>query len=522
MSIRTNGLAALAACVLSVAAVAASDPIPESVRPEALKGRDLRLLSSGRYLQLAYRAGAVEWPRAGAAVRRADTRSTASLSPRVGENIPLGADPAELPSTLTAQAEPHVARSPVDSDRLVAIVQEGRLAGGGAVTCGYAVSQDGGRSWTRSLIPGLTIVNGGVNDWATDPVVGFDHEGVCYLNTLAGDTEDDTDASVYVHRSEDGGLTFGPPIVAVAPPVAGDFLDKNWMAVDGDADGPHPGRVLVTLTNFRRNLTNPIMSAYSDDGGQTWTEPIFPSPGDTNSQGSQPVFLPGGRLVIVYYAREDLGENYVKVVVSDDGGASYDPPRAVAPLILSADPYARDGFFLPCAVGDSVSGRLAVVYKTKFEGVRRIAFCRSPDGGETWSTPVPVNDPPTALDPDGVPAFNAAVGLAPGGEHVSVVFYDKRNDPGRAYGVDLYLTESYDGGMTWTPDLRLTDVTSDMRLAPRTSSGCMLGDYQGVAPGGDGVVAVPVWIDTRQGDPDLFGVRVAPPWTPGARFILLR
>ncbi|MFZ3376461.1 MAG: hypothetical protein WA183_12990, partial [Chthoniobacterales bacterium] len=75
--------------------------------------------------------------------------------------------------------------------------------------------------------------------------------------------------------------------------------------------------------------------------------------------------------------------------------------------------------------------------------------------------------------------------------------------------VDLYLAQSFDGGATWQPNIRLTSVSTDASLAPLTSAGYMLGDYQGVAqPTNANVPAVPVWIDTRTGNPDPFVARV--------------
>ena len=76
--------------------------------------------------------------------------------------------------------------------------------------------------------------------------------------------------------------------------------------------------------------------------------------------------------------------------------------------------------------------------------------------------------------------------------------------------MDVYLAESYNGGLTWEPNLRITDVSSDMRLAPLTYEGYMLGDYLGIAEcrGGDAQV-VPIWIDTRRASPDPFACRVS-------------
>jgi hypothetical protein len=55
-----------------------------------------------------------------------------ALDPRVGANR-LGDDPAALPPGLRAQAEPHIARSPVDPNFLVATFQEGVYTDGSAV-----------------------------------------------------------------------------------------------------------------------------------------------------------------------------------------------------------------------------------------------------------------------------------------------------------------------------------------------------------------------------------------------------
>src|SRR5437667_11982759 len=75
--------------------------------------------------------------------------------------------------------------------------------------------------------------------------------------------------------------------------------------------------------------------------------------------------------------------------------------------------------------------------------------------------------------------------------------------------VDLFLAQSFDGGATWQPNLRVSSVSSDVRLAPLTSTGYMLGDYLGIAPSTSAdVPAVPIWVDTRGTSPDPFIARV--------------
>src|SRR6266404_1001009 len=115
----------------------------------------------------------------------ADTSLTAGLDPRVGLNLRLGNDPSQLPANMLAQAEPHIARHPTQPDILAATFQEGRYTDGGAIDCGYAISQDGGLTWTRALIPGITTTVGGPFLRASDPVAAIDLSGSIYLNTLA-------------------------------------------------------------------------------------------------------------------------------------------------------------------------------------------------------------------------------------------------------------------------------------------------------------------------------------------------
>src|SRR5204863_6783607 len=97
------------------------------------------------------------------------------------------------------------------------------------------------------------------------------------------------------------------------------------------------------------------------------------------------------------------------------------------------------------------------------------------------------------------------IAVSSDGQTVDVVFYDHRNNPGSDTLVDLYLAQSIDGGASWQPNVRITSVSSDASLAPLTATGYMLGDYQGIAEASDNTIpAVPIWIDTRTGNPDPF------------------
>ncbi|MSU61941.1 MAG: exo-alpha-sialidase [Pedosphaera sp.] len=432
---------------------------------------------------------------------------------KIGPGIRLGDDPGLLPENRRAQAEPHIIRSPIDANVLVATFQEGRFPDGGAVDCGYSISRDGGRTWTRELIPQITKpVDGGPFDRATDPVAAIDLRGAVYLNMLGVMGNPPQLSSVLISKSVDSGTRFSTPMHVAVSLSAVNFLDKNWMAINTFAGTPTANRIALaftypTSTNLPVGFsTQPIATTFSDDGGTSWSELNFLKA--LVCIGGTPVFLPDGGMAVFYWSylneTSTASENRIEMAFSRDGGVSYEAARLVARPVIHDDSVARDGFNLFSVATDRQVGALYVTYQGKDLTTPRIFFTRSIDLGATWSAPVPVNDTPAARS-----VFNPAIAVSPDGQHVSIIFYDKRQDSGLGNFVDLYLAESFDGGVTWEPNARVSEVSSDLRLAPLTDRGRMLGDYQAIAADVDfETSAVACWIDTRTGSPDPFVARI--------------
>ena len=433
-----------------------------------------------------------------------------ALDSRVGPNIRLGDDPPQLPSNMRAQAEPHIVRSPINSNFLVSIFQEGRFTSSGAVDCGYAISTDGGTNWTRALVPNLTTATGGPYPRASDPVAGIDLSGNIYFNTLA---VTDTTQVVLLSRSTDGGSTFGNPVIIYQVPGPGFLPDKPWMAINTFAATSTVGRILATFTLITSNGDSAIQRAYSDNGGVSWTANQLVNSEATKSQGSQPMFLPNGNAVIVYwnFGIASRPGPRIDASISTDGGVTFGSPKTVAMTTEYVEPSVRSGTWSPSTVADRTNGNIFVVYQTKFAGNPKIAFVKSTDGGNTWSSPLAISD-----NPAGSGVFNPAVNVSPDGQRVTVIYYDHRDNPGSNVLVNLYLAQSFDGGATWQPSIRVSSETTDASLSPLTSQGYMLGDYQAIAESpNENVPAVPVWIDSRTGNPDPFAARVTiAPLTP--------
>ena len=510
-------LASLLSLVGSIAVAQQSQPLitPPGDRaklPPNLRNLPLNRLSSGALMLLNRDNNLVLPPRSiatakGGTITEAAASAPVALDLRIGPNIRLGNDPSTLPSNMRAQAEPHIARATTNEDFLAGVFQEGRFAnGGGAVDCGYSISHDGGLTWTRALIPHLTMTSGGPYFRATDPVVAFDLNNNVYLETLVATDAQFVSGAVVLSKSTDGGATFASPVVAYRPGSNSIFPDKEWMAINTFVGTATAGRVLVTFSLFSNVNSNgaPISRVYSDNAGATWSSAAAIS-GETTLQGSQPLYLGNGNCVVVYWnfgTNQQPGER-LEAVISTDGGQTFGLPKIITFANEYNEPAIRTGSFLPSAVADRTTQNIYLVYQTLLAGNPKIAFIRSTDGGTTWSVPVAISD-----NPAGSGVFNPAINASADGRTLTCAFYDHRNNPGSNLLVDLYLAQSFDFGNTWQPNIRLTSVSTNASLAPLTATGYMLGDYLGIAQTTRPTVpAVPIWVDTRTGNPDPFITR---------------
>lgn len=443
-------------------------------------------------------------------------RAKVPLDSRVGSNLRAGDDPAELELEQRQQSEPHIAADPNNSQILLATFQEGRRSDAGAASCGYAISKDGGYSWRRSLIPRLTNINGGRWFRATDPVAVVGADGTMYLNTLVARSVDFTLGDLVVSRSLDGGQTWSDPFVAYQGPNAQLFPDKNWMAVNPYAGTGTFNRLVITYTAFTYNaagqtISHHLQSLLSSDKGATWSSPVSITPHGSANQGSIPIFLRDGSLVVIYFTftAGSSVTGRIDCKRSMDGGQTWPVQErtALANITCYDDPDTRDGVFLPSASYAKDSDELYVAMTAMQLGQPRIVVVKSGNGGATWTTPIVVSD-----NPIGAGVMNPSIAASPDGKIVAVTFYDKRHAPGHAGFVDLYAALSFDGGASWQTNIRITNLSSDVRLAQPTSRGYMLGDYLGLTAGGliSGMQTfTAIWCDTREGESDPYTVKLA-------------
>lgn len=388
---------------------------------------------------------------------------------------------------------------------------------------GTYVSFDGGCTWTDSgVLPGFAP-----RETTSDVSMAFGPDHRVYVAVLY--TDDAKDSGIAVSTSTDGGKTFGQPVRVYDDSTGSVFSDKPWLTVDM-SDGPYRGSVYVVWSydygggcGDGNACKQALGFSRSTDGGRTFsptrqvegdapfcTNPVRGRP--INSRvcdavlGAIPTVLPNGTLAVAFDYMDLTTSGSIPtrlaVVTSPDGGATWTPPTLIATIsdILGVFPPERyRNVSLPAFAADPAHGTLYIAWADKRTGDADILLAASHDGGQTWPTPIRVNDDPTG---DHANQFQPQLAVAPNGV-VTVSFFDTRDDPDHRL-IDVYLAQSVDGGASFLPNVRVTSQSWDPRVdAPVDGGGLQfIGDYQGLAVNNQ--FAYPFWNDTRTGSQEIF------------------
>jgi len=372
-----------------------------------------------------------------------------------------------------------------------------------------AASLDGGRTWKRRTIPGLTVCTGGTADAGSDPWVSAGGDGTVYFSGLAADlSTDPPTTAVVASRSRNGGRRWRAP-ATVAAPLQGNETDSVT------ASPQLAGHAYVAWANFvvAPPRTNTLEFSRTTDRGATWSPPVLvDQPGPFQIDLSPRILvLPDGTLLAVF-ARADFetGLGTLHAARSLDEGRTWLPAVLVGSKPIPQDlvdpetglPLPQPGFPSAAVAPD---GTVYVIFEDSTSPTTgAIGIARSRDGGRSWTN--------AALPGVRGFAFEPAVAVDAHGT-VGVTWYDLRNDrPGdAALTADVWFAHSQDRGRSW----RQTHVAgpTDLRTAPLPGHN-FVGEYQGLAglPRGRGFAAVFTLAapQARNGPTDIFYARIGP------------
>lgn len=408
---------------------------------------------------------------------------------------------------VSSEVEPHFAIDPGNPQRFYGAWQQDRWTSGGARALGVGVSNDGGRTWSRSFpafsrCAGGNAGNGGDYERTSDPWVAVSPDGTAYVISISfsgASLTPGSDTSVLVSRSTDGGTSWGPPTTLV---LEGDvaFHDKQTITAD-----PIDSRfVYAVWDRIAIDNTGPTWFTRSIDGGESWepARPIYDPGVNSQSIGNLIVVLPNGTLVN-FYTHIDIAADgsisaYLDLIRSTDNGVSWSSPIRIANELTvgTVDPETgarvRDGTLVPTAAVASDGTLYAAWQDSRFSNGNfdSIAAAHSSDGGLTWSPPVRASGEPT------VAAFLPALNVRADGM-IGLSYFDLRSntsDPNTLY-TDIWLARSTDA-VIWQESQ--VSGPFDLSKAPQAAWGnglaYFLGDYQGL--GSIGSTFIPFYART--------------------------
>jgi hypothetical protein len=308
--------------------------------------------------------------------------------------------------------EPRVLVNPRDPDHWVAA-----FIADFSVSQLVAVTRDAGRTWHQATIPQLGACTGGEDEGSFDPWLSRGPDGALYLSFMVAElprTGFSPLNGIAVSRSDDGGTTWSPPVLA--EPNDRQYNDKPTLLADPAA----PGRVAVIWTKF--DGSNRVFSAQSSDAGKSWERRLVYAPsGGAEFGSSDIVALPDGTWLYSFLLRDGEQQPRVGTFRSPDAGQSWSDPHVIGEStgLRPRDP--DDGAELTAPPFPSAAvGPAAEVYLTwhRIDSATssRILLSRSTDGGRTWSAPAPVVE-------SSAQAFQPNVAVLPDGT-VGLLFYD--------------------------------------------------------------------------------------------------
>jgi hypothetical protein len=389
-------------------------------------------------------------------------------------------------------------------------------------SCALQVSGDGGRRWiTANPVPRLPASV----QKCYAPEVAFDGAGHLYYLFVGLAGAGNKPVGAFLTRSLDGARTFSPPRRVLGP--------QNFdvrMAIDPTM-GPR-GRIdLVWLhataifgSGFQP-VSNPILAAHSDDGGQTFSRPVLVSePSRARVVAPALALGPDHSVTVAYY---DLGRDAVDyeglggptwsgtwslVVARSPDGGSHFPQTTVVDNAIVPPSRVMLIFTMPPPALAGRDDRICGAWTDARHGDPDALLRCSSDRGATWGPLVRLNDDQVG---DGATQDLPQLSIAPNGR-IDAIFFDRRADPANVLANVSY-TFSVDGGKTFSRNVRLTQMASSSQIGAQYAGAPAQGQYEfgsrlGLLSSDKQVLAA--WPDTRNSlsrtsGQDIFAAQVA-------------
>lgn len=380
-----------------------------------------------------------------------------------------------------AANEPSIAINPLDPQKMVMGWRQFDNVNSNFRQAGFGYTLDGGQTWT---FPG--VLEPGI--FRSDPVLDVDADGRFYYNSLTLDSN----FHCTVFRSIGDGIWDGG--------ISAFGGDKQWMTIDKTA-GTGRGHI-YSAWNLSYTSCPPGAFTRSTDEGDIYEDctalgqHLYWGSMDVAPDGA--VYIAGTQGIAKSLNAQDVGDTATwQITYPDLGGPlsgfltdSPNPAGLLGQVWVATNHSA-----------DSLNGDVYVLSSVKPIDVADsldVMFCRSTDGGQSWSAPLRINDD----DPGDAWQWFGTMSVAPNGR-IDAVWLDTRDYPG-TYLSSLYYSNSFDGGQHWSANERLSDTFDPHIGWPQQNK---MGDYFHMISDNSG--AHLAWAATFNGEEDVYYGHIA-------------
>jgi len=404
------------------------------------------------------------------------SQSTSAATLVVGTNVNV--------SRLSGnQSEAAIAMNPTNPNQLFVL---SNMEGNGLLA---AYSTNAGASWRYTDPADGTIADGGDSLPAAccDPSVTWDRFGNLFISYINANLD-----TVVVLISTNGGVSFS----LQATLASGHDVDQPTTVA---SMGSAPPGVWITYKDF--NLTGtPIVVHGAQVTGLGTVGPFSAAqsvPGSANGSFGDLAIGPTGQ-VMVAYESPSSGQGPANILVNVDADGFGPGGFGAARTATSTGVGGFD--FIPAQSSRSVDaeaglawdnnpasahfGRVYLLYADESPNESNnhdIRVRYSDNNGTNWSASARVNDDATTRS-----QFLPRIAIDPTSGKLAVSWHDCRNDSGSGAGdrdgvpntdAQFYGAISDDGGVTWSPNVRIGPGTSSAAAA---NNGIDYGDYTGL------------------------------------------
>jgi len=434
--------------------------------------------------------------------------------------------------TSEVEAEIHAAINPTDSNNIVISPIRQNFANA-KISCPIYYSKDFGSTWNVSAFQNMPYKSGSISGGGGDPVFAFDADGKLYFSWIdlygsqASFLFGNVNMGIFWAYSEDGGanwikplddvillgqiqMFFGSPSKIVSP-----ISDKQWMAVDKTNNSTRNNLYVsfVTISQIGENSYYQIKCKTKPANSSKFT--ITANITDVNVfsfvQFSSLTVDVNGNIHVVFYGTKDNSTLALWHSVSTDSGNTFTQPNIISNVrfnlpalqitpedlipgidknrlypspYISSDPNNGNIYITWTAFGiDNNNGKGSEIF-----------FSRSTDNGNTWSTPIIVNDDNTSRH-----NYYSSIFVKQNGE-IKISWFDRRNDISNINS-NYYYTTSKDFGSTFEPNIKVTSASTDFSKIGSKNQDFGIGEYTQLLASEN--YTIPIWCDGRTNDGNL-------------------